>query len=231
MSEKGTSQMTDNVETRPLVEMIGDKKCFNIELVPGVWERVDDVGSIDEDSWNQIVALGLKTSLMSKGMSRIKPGITKLEGKDLDDRKAAMLEQSGKNKEAIFNGTFFKKKAKEKKGALQTEALRLAKAIAMDILRANGIAPSKLKASDQTAAAKRVLENRPELFETARANLAKREEATKGASLDLAMLGITVTEANRAKPRKAKAKPKAEGQISAAQASRVAPRQRPGAVH
>ena len=223
--------MTDNLETRPTFEEIDGIKTYHICLPGDVWVDVpvNDIADID---WNEVVARGLKDALMSKGMSKIKPGITKLEGSELETRRAELREQAEKNKAALLDGSLFRKKAKEKKGALETEAIRIAKDLAMEMVRAAGYNPSKAlpKASDKTAAAKRVLANNPHIYDLARENLAKKAEEAKKPSLDLSILGITVDDSMKRKPR-AGVKRKPPASVAGVVASKGAVRQRPGVTH
>lgn len=191
------------------------------------------VGDLPDEMYKLVMAEGLKAVINSVGMSKIMPGVTKLEGKAKEERVAAILAQAQENVEALYKGTINKKGRKAKaSGAVQTEAMRLAKMLVKDHIRNSGQKIGAYTAKEITAAAKTVLEGNPRLIQQAEANLAERaQEAKKTGGLDLVGLfgDKAKSDAVKAKP-KTPPKPKAKGEkapLSAKQASLVAPRQKP----
>jgi len=188
-----------------------------------------DFNSIPNDVFKEILYLGAKEYINSVGMSKM-TGLTKLEGAELAKAQEAVKAQAEKNVEAISTGEGFKfhgTKAETKvSGAIQTEAVRLAKNIVKDWMKANGKKISHTPASEITAAAKLMLGSMPNLYKTAEANLAARA-ATPIKGIDLSSL-IKASPELVKKAEVAKAKKKATGTISAKQAGMVAPKKKPG---
>ena len=224
-----TTNEPDTTAAAPWIETIQLKgDCGSVEV---------RVGDLPDDVYKAVMAEGLKSIINSVGMSKIMPGVTKLEGKAKEERVAAILKQAAENVEALYKGTINKKGRKAKtSGAEHTEAMRLAKMLVKDHIREKGQKIGAYTAKEITEAAKKVLEGNPRLLEQAKANLAKRaEEAKSTGGLDL--VGLF---GEKAKSDEVKAKPKvppkprakkgeAKEPISAKQASMVAPRQKPTA--
>jgi hypothetical protein len=183
--------------------------------------------------YKMLLVEGAKAIINSVGMSKKLPGITKLEGAAREKAVAEVREQAEKNVRELKAGTISKGRAKAAKvsGAEQTEALRLAKMLVKDHIRKSGQKIGAYSAKEITEAAKAVLAANPHLLEVARKNLAERENEGKGSKgLDLrALFGA------KAESDEVKAKPKAprrkkgedKPQLSATQAGKVQPRQRP----
>jgi hypothetical protein len=154
-------------------------------------------------------------------MSKLLPGITKLEGTDAEKAKDAVRKQARANIQEILKGTIKLKGARSAvkvDGAVQTEALRMAKDMVKDLIRANGQKIGAYKASEITAAAKDVLEANPDLIKKAEANLAERAGAAKTTkALDLkAMFGAKAeSEEVKAKPKGANLKKAREAKAGA----------------
>ena len=189
---------------------------------------------LTDEVYAMVMLEGLKSVINSVGMSKLLPGITKLEGEDKTKAVAAVLAQAQENVQALYSGTINKKGRKAKaSGAEQTEAMRLAKMLVKDHIRNSGQKIGAYTAKEITEAAKKVLEGNPRLLVQAKANLEERAaEAKNTGGLDL--VGLFGDKANsaevKAKP-KTPPKPKAkEGKapLSAKQAAMVAPRQKPG---
>lgn len=211
-----------------------EKRVLTIE-VRGKCGTVDvkiDEESIPGDVYEYIFKTGLEAIINKVGMSKIATGITKLSGDAAVKAKAAVLEQAKKNVAALYDGTIKGLRSTTKvKGAVQTEAMRLAKAQVKELLRNNGYKISAFDAKELTAYAKSVLEANPDLLKKAEANLAERA-ATPVKGIDLKkMLGAHADdEGMKAKP-KVPPKPRAKGEkapLSAKQAGLVAPRAKPG---
>jgi hypothetical protein len=105
-----------------------------------------------------------------------------------------------------------------------TEAMRLARNLVKDAMKANKIKISHVKASEITTAAKALMDSDPSILVTAEANL-KAREATP-IKINIASL-IHVDAGLVAKDAAKKAKEKAEKPLSAKQAGKVAPRAKP----
>lgn len=217
--------MTDAVASEASVTL-------KIKLKGGVGEvEVDSAKIVDMDVYQYIFQVGLETIINKIGMSKIAAGITKATGEDLAKRKSEIVEQAQKTIQAMYDGDLKGAKATSKRtGAVQTEAMRLAKALVKDTLRSNGYKISAFDAKELTAFAKEVLAGNPDLYKRAEENLKQRAELpVKGLNV-AAMLGERSSdETLKAKP-KVPPKPKGKAKdavLSAAQAGKVAPRQKP----
>lgn len=206
-----------------------------IEIKGGVGKVSINISKLHDTSYKMAMIEGLKSVINSVGMSKILPGVTKLEGKAKEERVAAILKQAAQNVEALYAGSVSKKgKAGAKaSGAEQTEAMRLAKMLVKDHIRNSGQKIGAYTAKEITEAAKKVLEGNPRLYEQAKANLAERAaEAKSTGGLDLtALFGAKASSDEvKAKP-KVPPKPKAakDKTLSAKQAGLVAPRAKPTA--
>lgn len=206
---------------------------LKIKLKGGVGEvEVDTSKIVDMDIYQYIFQVGLETIINKAGMSKIATGITKAVGEDKVKRTADIVEQAQRTVQAMYDGNLKGAKATSKRtGATQTEAMRLAKALVKDTLRSNGYKISAFDAKELTAFAKEVLSGNPDLYKRAEENLKARAELPiKGLNV-AAMLGDKAgDESLKAKP-KVPPKPRAKGEagavLSAAQAGKVAPRQKP----
>jgi hypothetical protein len=193
-----------------------------------------DASKFSDEVYKAIFTEGLNAIVNKVGMSKIMPGITKLEGEDRVKRTAEVREVAEKTVQAMYAGSIKgATKAKKSSGAVETEALRLAKNMAKDVIRANGQKVGAYSAKEITAFAKVVLDrNRGSLIAAAEKNLAERA----GAAESLKMPGLEEIFGAKASSEEVKAKPrvppkrKAEGEgktLSAAQAGKVAPRAKP----
>lgn len=199
-----------------------------------------DTDTIPTEVYQEALRLGLK-ELVNRGMSKI----TKTAHPDEDELKAKALEQAGKNVEAINAGKirFSAGAAKKASGAVMTEARRLAKNVIKDEMKKAGLKIAHVDASEITKAANALLASDAgaRFIDEAKAELQRREEAkaqieTAGeVPLSSILAGIAINPTKKAKAetaaakKKASAKPKAEGQLSAKQAGKVAPRAKPQA--
>lgn len=204
-----------------------------IKLKGDVGEVEVNISKLADSSYKLAMVEGITSLVNSVGMSKIMPGVTKLEGKEKTERVAAILKQAQQNVEALLAGTISKRgrSAVKASGAVQTEAMRLAKAMVKDLIRNSGQKIGAYSAKEITAAAKKVLEANPELIKTAEKNLEARAAEAKGVGgLDLTnMFGAKASsEEVKAKPKvPPKAKAKGDKTLSATQAGKVAPRQKP----
>jgi len=200
-------------------------KCGSVDIDP---EKITD-----DAMYEFIFKTGLDTLVNKVGMAKIATGVTKLSGAEADKRKAEVLKQAQENVEAIYAGTLKGARAATKvTGAVNTEAMRLAKAMVKDLLRNNGYKIGAFDAKELTAYAKDVLAANPDLIKKAEANLAERAAApVKGIDLKKMLGAHADDESMKAKP-KVPPKPKAKGEkvaMSAKQAGLVAPRAKPTA--
>src|SRR5258705_6118776 len=223
--------MTD-VTVEPGTE--GEKKLLTVTIRGkcGTLE-VDTTNIVDDETYEEIFLIGVETVINKVGMSKIATGITKLSGAEADKAKAAVLKQAQENVEAMYAGTLKGLKATAKvKGAVNTEAMRLAKAMVKDLLRNNGYKIGAFDAKELTAYAKDVLAANTDLIKKAEANLAERAAApVKGIDLKKMLGAHADDESRKAKP-KGPPKPRAKGDkptLSAKQAGLVAPRAKPTA--
>lgn len=224
MSDVDTGTVaTDIAPTSAMVAIPVTKvKGFSVEI---------DFNTIPDDVFREMLFLGAKEYINSVGMSKIGAGLTKLEGTELAKAQDAVKAQAEKNVEAITTGENFKfhgAKAEGTKvsGAVNTEAMRLAKNIVKDLMKKAGMKISHTPASEITKGAKAVLANNPEIYKTAEENLATRA-ATPVKGIDIKSL-IHADPTLVAKAEVAAAKKKKPGaSLSAKQAGMVAPKKKP----
>ncbi len=180
--------------------------------------------------YQYIFQVGLETIINKVGMSKIAAGLTKLNNEEKAKAIVAVVEQAQKTVQAMYDGDLKGAKATSKlTGAVQTEAMRLAKALVKQTLRDNGYKIGAFDAKELTSFAKDVLASNHDLYKTAEENLKARAALpVKGLNVG-AMLGERAgDETLKAKPKvPPKPKGKAKDVISAAQAAKVQPRQKP----
>lgn len=169
----------------------------------------------------------------ANGATKALAGITKLEGAELEKRKAEVLECATKTHDQLKSGIVPGARKAKTSGAVNTEAMRLAKGMVRDLIRSSGQKVGAYSAKELTAAAKVVLERNPHLVALAEKNLAERATEAKG-SKALNLEGLfgskALSEDVKAKP-KAPPKRKEKGApLSATQAGKAAPRQKPGSA-
>jgi hypothetical protein len=212
------------------------RKIYKIVLKGEAGELTINSDEItDDNTYRAIFQLGLDTlCAKANGAAKSLAGITKLEGKELEDRKAEVLKAAEKTLAQLRDGIVPGAKKAKASGAEQTEAMRLAKNMFKDLIRSSGQKVGAYSAKEHTAAAKIILERNPHLMELARKNLAERVSEAKGTKgLDLfALVGDKAnSDEVKAKP---KVPPKKKGDkapLSAKQAGMAAPRQKPAAGH
>jgi hypothetical protein len=217
------------------VEGAAPSPIFTVTLKGDCGTMEIDASKFTDEVYRAIFTEGLNAIVNKVGMSKIMPGITKLEGEDRVKRTAEVREVAEKTVKALYAGSIKgATKAKKSSGAVETEALRLAKNMAKDVIRANGQKVGAYSAKEQTSFAKVILErNRASLIAAAEKNLLERA----GAAESLKMPGLEEIFGAKATSEEVKAKPKVppkrkagedKAPISAAQASKVAPRKKPG---
>lgn len=134
-----------------------------------------DVDSLPADVYREAVIQGLKV-MANRGASKI----TKETYPDETELKAAALAKAEEQVEAMKSGKIKIAGAKVAKtsGATMTEAMRLARNLVKDLMKRENIKPSRVPASEITAAAK-VLIADPDnawIMEQAKANIEERNK-------------------------------------------------------
>ena len=179
-----------------------------------------DTDHISDEMLREATYQGLK-QMLGRNMSKV----TKTEYPDAKELTVKAVEVATANAKAILDNDQKRikltsaPKAAKVSGKVNTEAMRLARNLIKDAMRAEGLKPSHYEASEITKAAKEVLaddEQGPALIAQAEENLKKREE-NKPKGIDIKAL---VKESPKlvAKAEEKKAKAKAEKGLSATQA-------------
>lgn len=186
-----------------------------------------DTDALPDAVYQEALRLGLK-ELANRGMSKV----TKAAYPNEDEMKAKAMEVAATNVENIVAGKikFTGQKASKVSGAVKTEAMRLARNLVKDAIKANGGKISHYEASEITKAAKELLEADQSLLKMAEDNIAAREQVGKTEKIDLSKIATS--------PKlvaKAEAKKKGDGTLSAKQAGKVktkakAPGKTPAAI-
>lgn len=200
---------------------------YSIPVVKGKSTVEIDADAMPVEVYAEALRLGLK-ELVNRKMSKIT--VAKLEGEKLAEAQAAAMKQAEENVTAIMKGDirYSGSKATTKvSGAVNTEAMRIARNIIKDAIKANKGKISHYKASEISAAAKELLkgEQGAAILKTAAENLDK----AKAPGIDLSALvgGMKEDPELVAKAELAKAKKKET--LSAAQAGKVSKRAKPQA--
>lgn len=192
---------------------------ISFALKNGAGEVEVDTSKLPDAVYREALMQGLKT-IAERGMSKL----TKEAYPDETERKAAIKTKAEDNVQDMYDGKVKitgQAKVKKASGAVMTEAMRLARNLVKDAMKANSIKISHVKASEITAAAKALLEQDSSIIATAEANLAAREASP--AKIDITKL-IKVDPTLVAKAEEKAAKAKADKPLSAKQAGKVAPR-------
>jgi len=178
-------------------------------------------GDFNAEMYQEALALGVKLMLNRK-MTKITTA--KLTGVELEKAQAAAMEQAKANLADIRAGSMRKTAAKTAKvsGAVNTEAMRLARNLVRDTMKREGIKVSYVEASAITAAAKTLLETNPALIEQAKAAIAARDAQITAVGEGLVQItkSIPISEKKKAKAEKDAAEKKANAPLSAKQASK-----------
>lgn len=201
-------------------------KIFKIPLKAGATFEVkaSDLNSFDEDTYAEILILGLK-ALLNRGMDKAVGPVKDLEGDKLAAAQAAAISNAQKNFTKLQSGDVKKTTAKSAKtsGVVNTEAMRLARTIIKDAIKLSGQKVSYIEASTITAMAKTYLGQHPELIEQAKASIeARNAEVSKtGTGLEDLVKAVPVSAKKKKAAEDAAAKKKAEAQLSAKQAGKT----------
>lgn len=191
----------------------------SIALKNGAGNIEVDTARLPDDVYREVLMQGLKV-IAERNMSKL----TKEAYPDETQRKAAILEKAQANVQDMYDGkTKITGAAKVKKasGAVMTEAMRLARNLVKDAMKANKIKISTVKSSEITKTAKLLLEQDPSIMKQAEDNL-KQREATP-VKIDIKSL-IHVDPELVAKAEAKAAAAKKDKPLSAKQAGKVAPR-------
>ena len=178
-----------------------------------------DTAKLPDDVYREALMQGLKV-IAERGMSKI----TKANIPDEAERRAEIKAKAEANVQDMYDGKTKitgAKAVKKASGAVMTEAMRLARNLIKDAMKANKIKISTVKASEITKAAKAYIESNPSIIASAEANLKEREETPM--TIDIKAL-IKVDPELVAKAEAKAAKAKADKPLSKTQAGKVAPR-------
>jgi len=194
-----------------------------VPVVKGKGSVDIDTDAIPPEVWSAIIEAGLKV-FVNGSTSKITKAA--YNGDEAQLKEAAMA-KAQERVASMLDGTIKipGKKAAKKGGdrEVNTEAMRLAKAHVKDLMREQGLKISHYSAKEITEAAKNVLESMPELYEEAKANIAKRKEAVA-----VEAKGIDLSKLMKADPKlvakAAEAAAKKKGSLSAKQAGMTAKR-------
>lgn len=214
---------------------------MSIPLKNGAGSVEVDTAQLPDEVYREVLLQGLKV-IAERAMSKI----TKEAYPDEAERKAAIKAKAEANVKDMYEdnrpvgadgrriGTYAGPvkltgvaKVKKASGAVMTEAMRLARNLVKDAMKAAKIKISHVKASEITAAAKALIEQDQSIIATAEANLAAREATP----VKINIAGLIKTDPELVKKdeaKKAKAKAEKGEQLSAKQAGKVAPRAKGG---
>lgn len=227
-----------DVQTEQTVDEAPKEFIGKITLKGGAGEVEINFSELPDETYKAILIAGAEAFIhKANGVAKAITGVTKAEGKDLADRQKIIREGAEKTVQNLKDGIIPGAKKAKASGAVNTEALRLAKNMFKDLVRNSGQKIGAYSAKEQTAAAKIILERNPHLLALAQKNLDERVAEAKGTKgLDLlALVGEkALSDEVKAKPKvapKRKAKDGDAPALSAKQAGMVAPRQKPGIGH
>lgn len=210
---------------------------MSVPLKNGAGSVEIDTAQLPDEVYREVLLQGLK-AIAERSMSKI----TKEAYPDEAERKAAIKAKAEANVKEMYEdnrptdadghriGTYTGPvkltgvaKVKKASGAVMTEAMRLARNLVKDAMKANKIKISHVKASEITAAAKALLESDASIIATAEANLAAREATPVKINI-AGLIKVDPTLVKKDEEKKAAKKAEKDGQLSAKQAGKVAPR-------
>src|SRR6516162_10104455 len=169
-----------------------------------------DTDQFNEETYAEIVKLGIK-QLLNRGQTKI----TAAEISDEEQRKAEAWSKAEETLKDIYAGKvrISGGKAKKATGKINTEAMRIARQLVKDAMKAQGIKVSLVKAKDVSAAAAELLEADPEILKEAEANVKAREEKEKGvaAKINLSKIQLDPNRVKAAADKKTKVSAKQAG--------------------
>ena len=207
---------------------------LQIPISKGGGSVVIDTELVSQEVYNAAVLEGFKL-LVNTGKA-IKAAQKGLTGDELAKAKAAAMKQAQENadelhkKDANDNYTGKVKlpgrKAVKATGIsreVTTEAMRIARNMVKDAIKANGGKISHYEATEITKGAKVLIDNDPSIMAMAEKNIAERT-AKPTSALDVTKLVISDKLVKAAEEKAAKQKAAKGATLSAAQAGKVAPR-------
>lgn len=216
MTNVDTNDITDGTDA---VEGATPSTIVKFALKNNAGEVEVDTAKLPDDVYREVLMQGLK-AIAERNMSKL----TKEAYPDEAERKAAIHAKAMENVQAMYDDKIKitgVKAVKKASGAVMTEAMRLARNLVKDAMKANKIKISTVKASEITKTAKLLLDQDPSILKQAEENL-KQREATP-VKIDIKSL-IHVDPELVAKDEAKKAAAKKDKPLSAKQAGKVAPR-------
>lgn len=184
---------------------------------------VSEGGDLPDAVYQAALAEGLK-AFINRRMSKI--SVVGLEGKALEEAKAAAMKVAQENLENMRQGkikTVGGAKGDKVSGAVMTEARRMARNIIKDELKRAGEKLAYYSASEITKSANALILANPEIVDRAKASLAERD--TVKVPIDIKAIPISADK--KAAAEKARVNKKAKATLSAAQAGKTAKRSKP----
>ena len=169
-----------------------------------------DTDRLDEQTYTEAVKLGLK-QMLNRGQTKI----TAAEISDEEQRKAESWSKAEETLKDIYAGKvrISGGKAKKATGKINTEAMRIARQLVKDAMKAQGIKVSLVKAKDISAAAAELLDADPEILKEAAANVKAREDKEKAIAtkIDLSKIQLDPNRVKAAADKKTKVSAKQAG--------------------
>lgn len=197
----------------------GNTSIITVTLKNGAGTIDVDLSRLPDDVYAELLLQGAKV-VAERAMSKI----TKEAYPDEAERKSAIRAKAQANIEDMYAGKIKitgRASVKKASGAVMTEAMRLARNLVKDAIKAAKGKISHYKASEITAAAKSLIEADPSIIAKAEEAIKAREAAP--AKIDVMSL-IKEDPTLVAKDEAKKAEAKANKPLSAKQAGKVAPR-------
>ena len=190
---------------------------LHIKVIKGK-DKVDiDANAVPAHKYKEVVELGFQTAI-NGGMTKV----TKANYADPVELAAKAMEIARDRVEKLLAGTLTigrKTATKGPSGVVMTEARRIAKQMAKDIMRDRGFKLSHYPQSVITELANAMIEDDPSIIQLAEHNIANRK--SKKVSIDIGELLKGKEDENLVEKALVK---KAKGPISAKQAGKVQPR-------
>jgi hypothetical protein len=213
------SDLTTQQRVEAAGQVFDPERVIHVPLKNGAGSVEVYTGILPDDVYREALLQGLKV-IAERAMSKI----TKTEYPDEAERRVAIKAKAQANVEDMYAGKVKitgQATVKKASGAVMTEAMRLARNLVKDAMKANKIKINTVKASDITAAAKQLITNDPSIVTTAEANLAAR--STTPIKIDIMAL-VHADPELVAKAEAKAAKARADKPLSKTQAGKVAPR-------
>lgn len=169
-----------------------------------------DTDQLPEEVYREVILQGLKT-IVNRGQTKI----TASEIPDATQRATEAMAKAQETLKDMYAGKvrISGGKAKKATGKINTEAMRIARQLVKDAMKAQGIKVSLVKAKDISAAAVELIEADPEILKEAATNVKAREEKEKAisAKIDLSKIQLDPNRVKAASERKSKVSAKQAG--------------------